>query len=819
MRRNLDAGPCVLAAGVLLLAVLVYGPFLFGDRLFVFSRVGSDTYYQYWPFDRLFGELLRGGHVPGWSFRSGLGKQILPWASYLNPFALLVQLLPPAVQAKGYVVKMVLECACAAFLWRRYLSAIGIGGTAAVVFPLLYGFNGYLTLWGQHASFGVAFSLIPLTLWAYEALLRRNVRWPLVLSLGLFLATSFYLFAMFLVFFALFAPARAAAVAAPDGRGPLRVPGRVAACLLGAAALSAWITLPILAYVGTSPRLGVGSLPGPLSLFPPADYAGLLRAYSNNVFGTDIWFRGPMNYYELPQLACGMLPLLLLPQFFRIAGRRERWWTAVALGVVALSLVSPFAARVFVGFTAPTFRHSFLWIVLCLYLASRVLHDLETGGTLNRRLLAATAVTVSLPAAAAAIAAAGVRAGAIGVPEGLAARGLAMMRAVRPGSTAADFAFALTEELAPALLAAMGVALAAILAYAVLLLVFADRPRFAGRALLVVAVVEIAALTWPTANARVTLSKDYLRGQQGYFDATGRALQAIRAADSSWHRVDKTFRSVFLNDPLFQGYHGTSGYTSVNEPSTLAFLEALDVPTWEERGPNYIAGFGDRDLLNSLVGVRYLLSKEPIERSGWEPFGLAGDVRIYRSERALPLGFVKRGAIGPAAFAALPPRLRDLALLLGFVPDEGLLRMQGPSPALTEGTVLIGASDLDDGAIERAAGDAIAALRREPFEVFSFREDRIQGRVTAAKAGVLFVSIPFNRGWRARVDGLPAPVHRIDIGFTGLLVGAGPHDIELEFVPEAGRAGMAISLLAAVGGALWLLLARRRRASGETLSG
>ena len=32
-------------------------------------------------FDRYFGELLRGGHIPGWSFRSALGKQILPWAS------------------------------------------------------------------------------------------------------------------------------------------------------------------------------------------------------------------------------------------------------------------------------------------------------------------------------------------------------------------------------------------------------------------------------------------------------------------------------------------------------------------------------------------------------------------------------------------------------------------------------------------------------------------------------------------------------------------------------------------------------------------
>lgn len=813
MRKNLDAGSLLLASGVLLVAVLVYGRFLFGDSLFVFSRVGSDTYFQYWPFDRYFGELLRDGHLSGWSFRSALGKQILPAAAYLNPFALLVQLLPPAAQAKGYVFKMLLECACAAFLWRRYLSAIGIRGRAAVLFPLLYGFNGYLTLWGQHAGFGVGFSLIPLTLWAYEHLLQRGRRWPLVLSLSFFLAASFYLFVMFSLFFALFAAVRAAAAPGSAGGGALRGHARLGLCLFGALSLSAWVTLPSLAYLGTSPRLAGQGSPGLFSLFPLSDYAGLLRVYSNNVFGSDIWFRGPINYYELPQLACGMLPLLLLPQFFRIATRRERLWAGVTLGVVTLSLLSPFAAHVFVGFTAPTFRHSFLWIVLCLYLAARVLSELEAGASLHRGLLAATAVAVSLPAAAVAAAAAGLRAGAIGVPEGLAARGLEMMRALRPQATAADFTFALGEELAPVLLAELGTALAAIAAYTALLLIFARRPRLAGRALLLVAVAEIVLLTWPTANQRVTLSKDYLQGQEGYFDATGRALQAIRAADPSWFRVDKTFRSVFLNDPLFQGYFGTSGYTSVNEPSTLAFLQALEVPTFEDRGPNYIAGFGDRDLLNALVGVKYLLSKQPPERPGYRPFGRAGDVHISLSERALPLGFVQRLFVDPAAFAALPPLRRDLALLQGFVPGESLRAQPALLAAHTRGRVALEPAALDDAAVERVASEAIEALRREPFVISSFREDRIRGQVAAQEAGVLFLSIPFNRGWRATVDGRSAAVHRIDVGFLGIPLAAGSHAVELRFVPEGSRLGLAVSLLAALGGGLWILLARQHAAA------
>jgi uncharacterized membrane protein YfhO len=798
-----------LLVGVAFLACAVYAPYIFGNRVFLFSRVGSDTYYQYWPFDRYLGELLRGGHFPAWTFRIGLGQEILTWPSNLNPFALFVRMLPPSLQPGGYVFKMILECVCATWLWRRYLLSLGAGRLAAVLAPLLYGFNGYLTLWGQHSAFGVVFSLVPLTLWAYEHLLRRGRWWPLVLCLSAFQVISFYFFVMFAVFFAVFAVTRAAAVMGPEARGLVRNQIRLAVCLLVSLALAAWAVLPMLAYFRTSPRAGPASV-GVLSLFPLAQYAGLLRIYSNNVFGTDIWFRGPMNYYELPQLACGMLPLLLLPQFFRIAGRRERWWAGAALALVALSLLSPYVAHVFVGLTAPTFRQSFLWIVLCLFLAARVIHAIEKGEQLHRGLLTGTAVLLSLPALVVALAAAGIRHGLIVVPSGLAARGLAMMRALRPQSTAADFSFTLKEELAPDLMAQLGVALAAIGAYTALLLLFRKRPRIAGGALLAVVIAEIFLLTWPTVNHRVTLSKADLRRAEGYFDATGEALQAIRAADASWFRVDKTYRSVFLNDPLFQGYFGTSGYTSISEPSTLAILRALEVPTFEDRGPNYVAGFGGRELLNALVGVKYLLAKEPLERPGYRPFGSAKDVRIYVNERALPLGFVQRRTVDPAAFAALPTRRRDLALLEGFVPGESLQAEPTLLARHTAGHVDLKTSALDGAALDQRFNDAVESLRHEPFEISSFREDRIGGQVTLREDGVLILSIPFNRGWQATVDGRDARLHRIDAGFIGLPLAAGTRVVELRFVPEGSGLGRAVSLLTAIGCFLWLVFARRR---------
>jgi hypothetical protein len=724
---------------------------------------------------------------------------------------LFLGLLPPGLQPSGYAVKMALECACAAFLWRLYLSTMGIQGWAAVVVPLLYGFNGYLVLWGQHTSFGIAFSLIPLTLWAYEHLLRHRRWWPLVLSLAAFLVTSFYLFTMFSVFFAVFAALRAAAVLRPGFRGLLWTYARLGLCYLGALLLGAWTIVPTFAYLMTSTRIAGQAQYGLFSAFPWSNHAGLLRVFSNNVFGVDIGYRGPINYYEMPQLACGLLALLLLPQFFRIAPRRERWWAALTLAFVSLSLVSPFVAQIFVAFTPPTYRHSFIWIVLCLYLAASVFHRLEEGGELHRGLLAATCALLCLPPVLLTAAALGVRSGVVGVPDALATRGLQLMRYIRPRSTMDDFMFTLKEELVPALTAEMGKVLLGLLAYAAVLLLLNRRRRLGFGVLLGLTVVELVAFNYPTVNQRFTLTKDYPRQHKGYFDDTGQALQAIRAADSSWYRVDKTFLSVFLNDPLFQGYYGTSGYSSVNEPATLSFLEAMAVPTYEWRGPNYINGFGDRDPLNSLTAVKYLLSREPLERPGHRQFGTAGALRIYVNERALPLGFVYHDAIDPAAFAALAPKRKDLALLQGFVPGESLLAQPALLATHTRGRVDPGPAALEAAAYEARYREAVEALRREPFEISSFREDRIRGRVAAQESGVLFLSVPFNRGWRATVDGQPAAIHRINVGFVGLPLPAGEHTIELRFVPEGSRLGLAVSLLAAIVLVAGVIFESRRR--------
>ena len=77
---------------------------------------------------------------------------------------------------------------------------------------------------------------------------------------------------------------------------------------------------------------------------------------------------------------------------------------------------------------------------------------------------------------------------------------------------------------------------------------------------------------------RRKISSEYLKQHKGYYDDTMEALEYLRSVDRDFYRIDKNYRSVYLNDALFQNFFGTKSYYSSNSPSYLNFIKALNVP-------------------------------------------------------------------------------------------------------------------------------------------------------------------------------------------------------------------------------------------------
>ena len=93
-------------------------------------------------------------------------------------------------------------------------------------------------------------------------------------------------------------------------------------------------------------------------------------------------------------------------------------------------------------------------------------------------------------------------------------------------------------------------------------------------------------------------------------------------------------------------------------------------------------------------------------------------------------------------------------------------------------------------------------------------EDRgyIRGTVTAdAEHPVLFLSLPYEKGWEVRVDGNKASCFDIDDGFTGIRLEPGTHTVEMTYRTPGFVPGAVISLIGLILLAVW-------KAAGKKIS-
>lgn len=110
--------------------------------------------------------------------------------------------------------------------------------------------------------------------------------------------------------------------------------------------------------------------------------------------------------------------------------------------------------------------------------------------------------------------------------------------------------------------------------------------------------------------------------------------------------------------------------------------------------------------------------------------------------------------------------------------------------------------------------ERIEALRTEPLENVSFGNNRITGMVDLSKNKILCMSIPYSKGWTAKVDGQKVEILQGNYAFMALPLTAGHHEIEFTYCTPGLKAGIAVSLVS-VGIVIYLICQekRKRRAS------
>ena len=106
------------------------------------------------------------------------------------------------------------------------------------------------------------------------------------------------------------------------------------------------------------------------------------------------------------------------------------------------------------------------------------------------------------------------------------------------------------------------------------------------------------------------------------------------------------------------------------------------------------------------------------------------------------------------------------------------------------------------------------------LEIESFSDTKIEGSVNAAQDGLLYLSIPYEKGWSVYVDGEKAETEKVLDAMLGVKVSKGRHEIKLKYTPEGFPLGVAASSVSLVLFAVFALMdkmkKKHRRAAAET---
>ena len=356
--------------GLLLVGILVYWQFLFGDAVLLYKDIGSDSLNSYYPDFVQLSSYIRSQGFPSWSFYVGMGQDLAYATGYLiwQP----VSWLPKELIAPALVFQHLGKTLIAGLFFFRFLQILGLRSPAPLLGSLLLSFSAYMCMggcWYPLADEVVCFAGLLL---ATERALQSG-RW-LMLALAVALVgmiNPFFLYLSALLLF-FYVPLTLFGRHGYHPRIILRTGLALAAVAALGVGLGTIVTLPYLDAILNSPRVsGTTSAVTTLSSFPflalesPRHYiTAVFRPFANDILGAGDDFRGWLNYLEAPLTYCGLLCLVLVPQVFVGATGRRRLIYSLFLAGILIPTIFPWFRYAFWLFQGDYYRTFSLFSIL-----------------------------------------------------------------------------------------------------------------------------------------------------------------------------------------------------------------------------------------------------------------------------------------------------------------------------------------------------------------------------------------------------------------------------------------------------------------------
>lgn len=849
----------VLTLGVMALAYTFLGMWPLGNE----SAMIVDMHHQYGPMlAKLRDMFTEGGNVL-YSFDVGMGNSFLPMFGYYlaSPFNLLLVLFPDHLLTEGILVITLLKNTLSAVAFAACMQYIYGKRTAAIpVVSVLYATMMYVLAYSWNLMWLDALVVLPLVILGFEYLMRTGKFLPYVLSLAYLIFANYYIGFMVCIFLVLYYIAFT--LRHPKGtvdlcRGFLRF--AIGSALAGG--LTAALVLPVFLGLGHTSAAGGGLYETMKENFSLFDFFG------QHLYGIKPTIRSG----NLPNVACGILTVVALPLFAvlkKIPLRRRLAYLGLWL-TMTLSMVINQPDLLWHGLHSPNdlpYRYSFLYSFVLLLIAYEVLlhikeiplrHVAITAAGLAGYLILeqkfgtrefgfaaifGSLLLVGVYTAVMALAAS--RTVRVRTAYCLLLMAVTAEAVIGSGGTlvklngqeyytdhysyvdndvtkAVDFAVDKAQDIADAAVRNDG---------------FGDFYRMEvlpRRTLVDTAMFGYRGITLFSSSNYYTTTR--LMNALG-FAANGVNSHAYKSFIPS---VDSLLGIRYLVIDAHLGNHAQLreldsagyGYSTYyiyenKDALPLAYMGTDALRTWQF---SYYNPFTTQNTLYAaLTGDgRSVLELQPVQVSEWCDIAtVPGSTPSYFS--IAPTDSEKTATfhvdVEQAGQAFLYVDCRA-ASSITVSSDNGSWSVTPHEPFMIDGghmnvgdtvTVRVTADNYASGNVyvgimnDEVYRDAMAKLSEGGLKVTSFRDSHIEGTVNAPQSGVMMTTIPYDAGWKVKVDGKEVETFGVAEALLAFSMDSGEHTVELTFVPDGlwlGIGATAFSLIALV---LLVLWTRRR---------
>lgn len=728
---------------VLLLAVLVvFSKFLFTSTDYV---IGYDTKNIYVPFYEEIRTLFAAKELPFWSHNFFLGGNILASKGYYflgDLFSYFSIILPKWRIEDVLLVIQILKFILCTSLMYFTLKEMKIRNSICWFASALFTFSSWMLIFMGTPAFATFAAILPLLMLGIERYLNKKSFILVALASFLLVMDNFYLFWSVSFYLVLYWPFRYFMRNDFNKKNFIHFLKSTGFLILiyclGVFAAS-FLLFPTVDYMVNVPRVSQ-QVEYSLLWESKKVYLDMFIKFISAPFyvNTSIPNLFGTQYYRTDQIALfsSSLIALILPQLFIVFSKREKVVLSIFLAINGIMLIFPFFGSLMHGFAEPSFRWTIMLVMALIILGAEILNRYEK---INIPLLVGTIIFYLL--------------------------GLAVILIYKRNELA-NYSSQLIIILISFILFAV---------YTFLL----GLSKTYHKAIYIIGIIVCYELIGISKLSLDTYAKQFQKGYhyeelgipKDYFSSFTDQEEFYRIYVNDYH-VDLDHNLEFnYNSNMYYNFKGLYGYDSTTQYSTQDILNWSEEYFWWYKINNPI--------LHNVLTTKYYVVQDASElpEGNFEFIEniASSKFSLYYNADYQPFGFSYGNIISTQKF------FESVS-----IPEKTEVYKQA---------IIINQRDIDKNELSSITPN----LQPHYLTNVVYSNNHITGDIQLDDKQLVFFSIPYDKGWTIKANGVTQDIILSEGGFMSIVLDKGEYHIELQFFPYGLKFGLIVSGISVAG--------------------